>query len=200
MIPTAQMSVELRRMRERAEEDAALVEIFAAQLSETKKNLAALVSRYNERRSTLFAAILRQRKKTWCSRQRCGKVFELEDARWLWIEGGEKYDVEMDAHDVERFAHLERACPACQKSAAERHGWSVDGESFYSFLAEPHSDGWYALKSGQWKKCAELADEATKLLSEPPAHLVEEYAAEFGLGHRLEIKEDKLVVHETLRI
>lgn len=201
-----ELAAELLSMRQRAEETAQNIERIAIQLGDERQSLREVVDEYGRKRIELFKQELEAHGITWCTD--CGDVISLGHAVLLLVKGKKKYSggYGNGSYGFQSFVKLHRACSACRKHAAERHGWqglwnsqASSQASFYAFLVEKREDSYYAHEFGEWVK---LDEENCKLDDVPPGRLVQKFAAEWGLPPSIELDTQwlysppKLIIHE----
>lgn len=159
---------------------ARVINDHAAAVRSGHETLRAIVDGYNELRKGVVLKCLVGRNLTLCTRSRCWKTIKPGHASLLFLEGVCERNGGMGTYGYEDFAMLQRACPECGQSAFDRHGERDDNTSFYAYGAQKGPEGWQAKKFGTWVKI-----DAKHTLPEPPEHVIDRLALEFGSPQRL---------------
>ncbi len=201
-----ELAVELSAIRRQAEETAQNIEQISQKRYAEGQLLRQLVKEYRVKRVELLKEKFQERGMTWCTC--CSAVIPESDVEFLLFEGKEEYSHGYGNmfYGFRSFSKLHRACSACRKHAADRHGRTgqydsraKDQESFYSFRVKKRDDCYYVCKFGDWAKL----DDKKCELDEPSSQLVEKLEEEYDLPPRIDFRshwpsDDELVIHERV--
>ena len=188
---------ELAGLRRQAQVALEGVEERIQALDSGKHELRRVVGEYNRKRAEIITLEMQKRGVVWCTD--CFAATPEAHARFMFLEGVEEYDADLDRWGTRPFAQLHRLCRVCRRKAEDRHGWQGPYDShrnrrahFYAHSAEKLPDR-YRVRKLRTSMDLFPVDKGFHLLA-TPEYRVDQLAEEWKLPPRLKVDERSATV------